>query len=91
MARKIADAIPRGRLVVTGAVTAADVTGPMGARSYECNLEDGTGQLKLVFLGRRGVPGIVPGTRCTVEGTARTEGGRLAVWNPLYRIETDDQ
>ena len=57
VARKIADVVPRGRVVVTGE------------------------------LGRRSVAGLAVGTRCTVEGTARMEDGRLVVWNPLYRIE----
>jgi hypothetical protein len=50
----------------------------------------GTGQLGLVFHGRRVAAGIVVGTRCTVEGTARMADRRLVVWNPLYRIEPAD-
>ena len=46
-----------------------------------------TGQVDLIFLGRPGVAGLDVGARCTVEGTARSEGDRLVVWNPLYRFE----
>ena len=87
VARKIAEAVPRGRVVVTGVIYSTEVTHEHGTASYECLMDDGTGEIGLLFLGRRSVAGIVVGTRCTVEGTARTEGGRLVVWNPLYRLE----
>ena len=50
-------------------------------------LEDGTGELDLVFLGRRGVPGLGPGMSLTVEGTAALDNDRIVVLNPLYEIE----
>lgn len=87
VARKIAQAVPRGRVVVTGVIYSTEVTKQRGTPSYECLMDDGTAEIGLLFLGRRSVAGIVVGTRCTVEGTARMEGGRLVVWNPLYRIE----
>lgn len=87
VARRIVDAVSRGRVVVTGVIYSIQVTEDRGTPSYECLLDDGTGELGLLFLGRRRVAGIMIGTRCTVEGTARMEGGRFVVWNPLYRIE----
>ena len=91
VARKIADAVPRGRVVVTGVVNSARETSVHGTASYECLIDDRTGELGLLFLGRRNIAGMVTGTRCTVEGTARMDGGRLVVWNPLYRIEGSDR
>ncbi len=90
VARRLADAAPRGRIVVTGTVcdTGTARSGALGTGgSFRCELDDGTGRVALLFLGRRSVPGLAPGTRCTVEGTARTDRGGLVVWNPLYRIE----
>ena len=86
VARKIADAVPRGRVVVTGVIYSTQVTKEVGAVSYLCLLDDGTGELGLVFLGRHRVAGMVVGTRCTIEGTARMQGGGLVVWNPLYHL-----
>lgn len=43
--------------------------------------------MDLLFIGRARVPGLVAGTRCTLEGTVRTEGTLFVVWNPLYRID----
>lgn len=88
VARKISDAVSRSRVVVSGVVDRTCATDFHGTTCYRCTLHDGTGQIVLLFLGRRQVAGIVVGSRCTVEGTAISEGGNLVVWNPLYRIET---
>jgi RecG-like helicase len=58
-------------------------------KAMNCVVTDGTGELTLVFLGRSSVPGLRPGSRCVIEGTARTDGCRLVVLNPLYRIESN--
>ena len=87
VARNIADAHPRQRVVVTGTIVSVrlDRVGPSPA--YRADLTDNTGQIGLVFLGRSAVPGMVVGARATVEGTARLEGVDLALWNPIYRLE----
>jgi hypothetical protein len=90
VAHWIADAVPRGRVVVTGVVYSTDVTKTHGSPSYLCLLDDGTADIGLLFLGQRHVAGMVVGTRCTVEGTAQMDGGRLVLWNPVYRIEPAD-
>jgi hypothetical protein len=90
VARQIAEAVPRGRLVVTGTVVATKTVLAGGVASYCGVLDDGTGQVDLLFLGQREVRGLKVGSRCTVEGTARSERHRLVVWNPLYRLEALD-
>jgi len=87
IAQRIADALPRNRVLVTGTIRDTSTVIVGGSPSYHCVLDDGTGVLGLLFLGRRSVPGLVVGTRCTVEGTARMAADRLVVWNPLYRLE----
>ena len=56
------------------------------APSLECTLVDATGQLLVVFQGRRLVPGVEPGTRLLVEGPVGERGRRLAMTNPVYTI-----
>jgi hypothetical protein len=85
---RIAEAVSRGRVAVSGAVTSVGSRVIGGGESFTCVLNDGTGELELLFLGRCRVPGIGVGARCKVEGTARMESSRLVVWNPLYRLET---
>ncbi|HVX21566.1 MAG TPA: universal stress protein [Acidimicrobiales bacterium] len=76
--------------MITGTVSAATVVTRGTSPTYRCTLDDGTGQLDLLFLGRRSVPGLTVGMRCSAEGTVLAEGSRLVVWNPLYRLETPD-
>jgi hypothetical protein len=87
VARTISAAVPRGRVVVRGVIRSTGLTDRHGMPSYECAIDDGTGGLVLLFLGRSGVAGLTTGADCTVEGTARMEGGRMVLWNPLYRID----
>jgi two-component system sensor histidine kinase KdpD len=87
VARQVTDARSRTRVVVTGTIRAAQAVTRGTRPAYCCTLDDGTGQLDLLFLGRTAIPGLTVGTRCSVEGTTRTEGNRMVVWNPLYRLE----
>jgi hypothetical protein len=56
------------------------------APTFECLLDDGTGTLLAVFLGRRELAGITVGTRLEVTGTAGVHQNRLAILNPTYRL-----
>jgi hypothetical protein len=86
VARRVADAVDRGRVVVSGSICKTETVRLGGSVAYECLLEDSTGSLTLVFVGRHSVPGMAVGSSCVVEGTARSAHGRLEVWNPLYRL-----
>jgi RecG-like helicase len=91
VARVIADALPRGRIVVTGTVVEVTTVRVGPATSYRCLLDDGSGQVGLLFVGRHAIPGLAVGTRCTVEGTVKRDDDGLVVWNPLYRLERNDE
>ena len=73
--------------VWTGTICQAGPITVGGTPSYRLVVDDGTGRITVVFIGRRAVPGLVDGTRCSVEGTAQRARGRLEVWNPHYRVE----
>jgi two-component system sensor histidine kinase KdpD len=88
VARRVIDARPRARVVATGTVVATEVTSRGSSPVFCCTLQDGSGELDVLFLGRSSVPGFSVGTRCSVEGLALYEANRLAVWNPRYRFET---
>jgi hypothetical protein len=74
--------------VVTGTITATEVTPWRAMPAFLCRLSDGTGQLTLVFGGPKPVAGMVVGSRCTVEATALSNGAGLVLWNPWYRFES---
>jgi amino acid transporter len=77
---------PRQRARVSGRIRAVRVQAGAGVPSVECTMADDTGQLMLVFQGRRRVPGIEPGARLVVEGMVGERGRRVAMVNPLFTI-----
>lgn len=87
VARRIVDARGRMRLVAKGTITATGVVRVALSYACRCELDDGTGQVALIFLGRSEIPGMVKGAPCTVEGTTRDEGAELVLLNPLYTLE----
>ena len=85
-------AVHRCRVAVSARVVAVSrpSSGDRAPSGFRCVLDDGTGQVDLLFLGRDHIPGLVVGAHCQVEGTARMERGRLTVWNPLYELKPTD-
>ena len=59
-----------------------------GVPTLQCSLVDDTGGLSVVFLGRRTIAGVYPGTRMVVEGMVGDHAGRLALLNPDYELLT---
>ncbi|HET6952098.1 MAG TPA: amino acid permease [Acidimicrobiales bacterium] len=76
----------RQRVEVVGQVRILRVRPLAGTATLECVLEDDTGAMSLVFLGRSQIPGIDVGTRMRAEGTAGEHHGRLAILNPAYEL-----
>ena len=87
VARRIADAGARQRVVVTGEVVDARPGNLAWIGAQYFTVEDGTGRITIVFGGLLPIPGTTEGVRCTVEGTALADGQGIALWNPWYRIE----
>jgi hypothetical protein len=57
-----------------------------GIPTLQCTLVDETGGLTIVFLGRRRIAGIRPGTLMTVEGIVGIHDRKLAIVNPRYEL-----
>ena len=74
----------RQRAKVAGRVRSIEVQPWAGVPTLKATLVDDTGGLAVVFLGRREVAGVGPGTRMVVEGMVGDHGGRLAMLNPEY-------
>jgi hypothetical protein len=76
----------RKRVFVEGRVRIMRVQPMAGTATLECVLDDGTGAMSIVFVGRAEIPGIDVGTRLRAQGTAATHHGRLAILNPIYEL-----
>jgi amino acid transporter len=91
-----ADSVPigqlghRDRVTVTGRVRQVRVQPRNGVATVEVTLADGTGDVRVVFLGRRHIPGIVPGTYLSAHGVVGQRGGHLEMMNPEYTLLAAD-
>ncbi len=76
----------RQRKRVAGRVHALRVQPAAGISSLEATIVDSSGQLTLVFQGRRLVPGIATGATIIAEGMVGERAGRTVMINPTYTI-----
>ncbi|MEP6660294.1 MAG: amino acid permease [Acidimicrobiales bacterium] len=74
----------RSRVTVAGRVRSVRVQPWGGAASLEATIKDTSGELTLVFLGRREVGGVRPGAIIKAEGVVGTHRHRAAILNPAY-------
>jgi hypothetical protein len=60
--------------------------GSAAGRSLEVELFDDTGGIRLLFLGRTVIPGLVPGARVRATGRVGEFKGHLALANPRWEM-----
>jgi hypothetical protein len=77
----------RQHVKISGRVGAVKVQPVAGVGALECSLTDETAAISVVFFGRRRIEGIGIGTRMSVEGIVIEHHGRLAIVNPVYRLD----
>jgi amino acid transporter len=83
---RIAELPLRYRAVVIGEVVATTVV-PRSAGSWlELTVDDGTGSVVAVFMGRSSVPGLELGSLVELEGMLQDHRGRASLLNPAYRL-----
>ena len=83
----IADCAQREMVDVAGTLRAV-TRRPRGASlTMEADLFDGTGNITLVWLGRRDIPGIEPGRKLIVHGRLATIRGERTIFNPSYELQ----
>lgn len=60
---------------------------PVGSSpALEAELYDGSGVIRLVWMGQRQISGIEPGRTLTAEGMLGVHRGRKTMFNPRYRL-----
>jgi RecG-like helicase len=83
---RIADAEDRKRVKLAGAVRRITIRPVMGFEGMRLLLFDGTGEVSVVFLGRRTIPGLTLGSRLVVEGVLGRTGGTREMVNPGFEF-----
>jgi hypothetical protein len=84
----IVEAESRQRAKIAGVVKRITVRPAEGHESLEALLTDGTGEMTVVWMGRRTIPGLTLGTRVVVEGVVadKRQGRRMV--NPSFEFST---
>ena len=85
-ATPIGDAQWRTRVKIAGRLRSIRVQPRGGTSNLECILADDSGQLLVVFQGRKHIPGVQVGARMVVEGTVGDWSRRPAILNPHYEL-----
>jgi RecG-like helicase len=83
---RIKDAPMRSRIKVAGVVKRITVRPLEGFESLEALISDGTGELSVLWMGRRSIPGLTLGTRIVVEGVVAEKRGGLKMVNPTFEF-----
>ena len=82
----IADAPDRERVKLRGALRTVTLRPRAGVPVLEAELNDGTGVITVVWLGRRRIAGIEPGRAIEVEGRIGAHQGTRIMYNPRYEL-----
>lgn len=82
----IGTAPDRERVSLRGTLRTVTLRPRGGVPALEAELDDGSGVITLVWLGRRRIAGISPGISIKVEGRIGTFEGSRVIYNPRYEL-----
>jgi hypothetical protein len=85
-AQSIADAPDRERVTLRGALRTVTLRPRGGVPALEAELNDGSGVITIVWLGRRRIAGIEPGRAIEVQGRIGAHDGVRVMYNPRYEL-----
>jgi hypothetical protein len=86
-ATPIAELTDRADATVCGSVRSVTLRPRVNVPALVVELYDGSKTLNLVWLGRRRIGGIVPGTFLTARGRVTFRHGVPTIFNPAYEIK----
>lgn len=85
--RQIHDLSDREVVTVFGHLKTVSLAPRAGTPTLEASLYDGSGELTLVWLGRRQIQGIKPGVSLIARGRVSCREGRRILINPRYELQ----
>ena len=83
---RMCDLQDRSEATVSGTVRAVTLRPRVNVPALVVDLYDGTRTIHLVWLGRRTIAGIVPGTYLRANGRVTYTRGTPTIFNPAYEI-----
>jgi hypothetical protein len=85
----IIDLVDRSEASVCGAVRSVTLRPRVNVPALVVEIYDGSKTLNLIWLGRRRIGGVVPGTYLTAHGRVTFQHGIPTIFNPAYEIRPD--
>lgn len=85
-ARQVADCGDRDRVVLRGTIRTITIAPSTEAPRLEADFDDGSGRVTLIWMGRREIAGIRPGSILRVEGRLSCQGRNRRMYNPYYEL-----
>lgn len=78
---------PGERVIIRGIVRSVTLRPQTTAPAVEVELDDGTGSVSVVWLGRRRVPGVDAGRSMVVCGRMTCNTEHPTIYNPRYELK----
>lgn len=78
---------PGAPVVVRGIVRSVTIRPRSAAPALEVELDDGSGSVTVVWLGRRRIPGIDAGRSMVVRGRLTCHTDNPTIYNPRYELK----
>jgi hypothetical protein len=86
---RIIDLVDRCEASVCGAVRSVTLRPRVKVPALVVEIYDGSKTLNIIWLGRRRIRGVVPGTYLSVHGRVTYQHGIPTIFNPAYEIRPD--
>ena len=83
---RIGEAPDRERVRLGGTLRTVTLRPRGGVPALEAELDDGTGVIIVVWLGRRRISGIAPGRSIQIQGRIGLHDGQRIMYNPRYEL-----
>jgi hypothetical protein len=82
----VRDLVPRSLATVVGEIRSVTLRPRADIPALVVELWDGSDTLHLIWLGRRRIPGLVPGIRLRATGRVSRHRQMTTMYNPAYEI-----
>jgi hypothetical protein len=74
-------------VTMLGRLRSVDACTKASGAAMQAEFYDGTDTVTLVWIGRRKIPGIVPGRKLMVRGRVGERDGAKVIYNPYYELQ----
>ncbi len=85
-AMTIAECVDRQRATLRGRIAVLTLRPRSGTPWLEAELNDGSGSITLIWMGRREIPGLAAGRELRATGRVSWVDGRRRMYNPYYEL-----